>query len=54
MEISWFLLNEDLRLSFFKRVANLISDQDNVKLLESGFVKEDNIKSFREFISKRF
>ena len=54
MEISWFLLNEDLRLSFFKRVVNLISDQDNVKLLESGFVKEDNIKSFREFISTKF
>jgi hypothetical protein len=54
MEISWFLLDEDLRLSFFKRVFNLISDQDNVKLLESGFVKEDNIKSFREFISTKF
>ena len=54
MEISWFLLDEDLRLSFFKRVFNLISDQDNVKLLESGFVKEDNIKSFRELISTKF
>jgi hypothetical protein len=54
MEISWFLLNEDMRLAFFKRIVNLISDQENVKLLESGFVKEDNIKSFREFISKKF
>jgi hypothetical protein len=54
MEISWFLLNEDMRLAFFKRIVNLIADQENVKLLESGFVKEDNIKSFREFISKKF
>ncbi len=54
MEISWFLLNEDMRLAFFKRIVNLISDQENVKLLESGFVKEDNIQSFREFISKKF
>lgn len=54
MEISWFLLNEDLRLSFFKRIENLIVDQENVKLLENGFVKEDNIKSFREFISTKF
>lgn len=54
MEISWFLLNEDMRLAFFKRIVNLIADQENIKLLESGFVKEDNIKSFREFISKKF
>ena len=54
MEISWFLLNEDLRLSFFKRIINLIVDQENVKLLENGFVKEDNVKSFRELISTKF
>jgi hypothetical protein len=54
MEISWFLLNEDMRLAFFKRIVNLIADQENIKLLESGFVKEDNIKSYREFISTKF
>jgi len=54
MEISWFLLNEDMRLAFFKRIVNLIVDQENIKLLESGFVKEDNIKSYREFISTKF
>jgi hypothetical protein len=54
MEISWFLLNEDIRLAFFKRIVNLIADQENIKLLESGFVKEDNIKSYREFISTKF
>ncbi len=51
MEISWFLLNEDLKLGFFEKVLKHISDQENIKLLESGFVKEENIIAFRALLS---
>ena len=51
MEISWFLLNEDLKLGFFEKVLKHISDQENIKLLESGFVKEENINAFRALLS---
>ena len=47
MEISWFLLNEDIRLGFFEKIFAHISDQENIKLLEVGFVKDVNIKAFR-------
>jgi hypothetical protein len=53
MQISWFLLNEEIRLVFFEKVMTYISDQENIKLLESGFIKDVNIQAFKTLLSSK-
>ena len=52
LEISWFLSDESVRLGFYELAMPFLSDRDHIMVLESGLMKEESIKAFKELISR--
>jgi hypothetical protein len=52
LEISWFLSDETVRLGFYELVMPLLSDHQNVMMLEGGLMLEGNINAFKALVSK--
>jgi hypothetical protein len=52
LEVSWFLSDESVRLGFYKLAMPFLSDRNNIMMLESGLMKEENIKALKGLISR--
>jgi hypothetical protein len=52
MDLGWMLSDEGMRLKMFEAIRGMVSDPDQFFKLESVFMKDENIKAFRQLSGK--
>ena len=52
MDLGWMLTDELMRLKMFQAIKSLVMDPDQFYQLESVFMKDENVRAFRQLSGK--
>ena len=52
MDLGWMLTDELTRLKMFQAIKSLVMDPDQFYQLESVFMKDENVRAFRQMSGK--